>query len=749
MPSDKYTLKQLSGITGLHKEVLRRRATKEAWLFEIETGNGGKQHLFTLQDLPDDIRSAVIRHEAALAAAKIGPIDSPQAAGHAAAMSYLADLEQSRENRRLVMEEGLKKFAQLPEVRKREAEACYEVLKAAEAFVKAGGFKISKGLTLFCEQYNAGKIALPDWVIDSAEHGKPQFARQTYYRWKADYEREGLYGLASRYGHNAGRTKLTEEQINFIKAMLFATPDANIPKIWAGLQARFAPQGVDVPAAHVVSYWVKRWRKEKESLMLSIKNPDAWKQRFQFAAGNSSHNVFRMNQVWEADATPADIMLLEGRHTAIGMIDVWTRRAKVLITPTSKAQAIATLVRRCLIDWGVPEVLRTDNGHDFTARHMERVLDALEIEQELCPPFTPEAKPHVERFFRTFSHGIIELLPGYIGHNVAERKAIEGRKSFASRIFKCGEIIDVKLTAREFQEICDRWIDAVYHQDAHNGLDGKTPEEMVRESTDQVKKIADERALDVLLCPAPKDGGLRTVGKKGIKVDRRCYFNTAMAGYEGKRMRVLVDYTDLGKAYCFEEHGAFVCVATCPDWYGISAEDTAGALKRKQKAILAEERKAMRALAKEARIELVPEEVLSYRESLIANLQDEPREVTPYMTPAIEEAIAAADKRDGIINKDALAGPLPIPPEVSAYEKEREKVVSLQERRRANLMFESDWEVYTWILDRIKAGEATSVQKQWKRDFEDWQDGGMRRPFRSAISIAELTGQVEENVEGL
>jgi hypothetical protein len=64
-------------------------------------------------------------------------------------------------------------------------------------------------------------------------------------------------------------------------------------------------------------------------------------------------------------------------------------------------------------------------------------------------------------------------------------------------------------------------------------------------------------------------------------------------------------------------------------------------------------------------------------------------------------------------------------------------------------MVADNWEIYTLILDRIKAGEASAVQKQWKRQYEDWQDSGMRRPFSSAIGIAELMGQTDEAAEDL
>jgi transposase InsO family protein len=665
---------------------------------------------------------------------------SPCLAGRIAALNYLEDVRRETEVKRQAKELGLAKFAQLPEGRKREAEARYEILAAMRTFITAGGFKKDRGLRIFREQYNAGKIELPDWVRDALK-GCRKLDRATLHRWRSRYGEQGLSGLAGSYGHREGFTRLSEEQRDFIKAMIADHPDVLIPKIMAGLEARFIPQGSAVPASHVVSRFVRKYREENASLLLAMKNPDAWRSKYQFAVGSCSGSIVRLNQLWEADATPGDIMLLDGRHAVIAQIDIWPRRPKILVTPTSKAQAIATLLRRGLIDWGVPEVYRTDNGKDFTARHMERVLDALEIEHDICPPFTPEAKPHVERFIKTFSHGIVELLPGFIGHNVSQRKAIEARRSFSERLMKKGAIVEVKLSAHEFQAICNRWIEAVYMQTPHEGLDGMTPAQKVRSWTDPVKKIEDERALDVLLCPAPKDGGLRMIGKKGVEANRRCYFNTAMAGYEGKRVRVLIDYADLGRAYCFEETGEFLCIATCPDWYGISAEDEAGCLKRAQRRLVSEKRKELKRLAREHRIGLVPEEVLDYRESLIANVDELPQKTEAYTTAAIEEAIAAADKSYGIVNREALAGPLEVPPEVLAYEEGQKKLIDLQEKRRQRRLFESNQDVYFWVLSRITDGTDTEIQRQWKREYEAWQDSGMKRPFSTSIGVSALVGE--------
>ncbi|MEP2707817.1 MAG: DNA-binding protein [Roseibium sp.] len=92
------------------------------------------------------------------------------------------------------------------------------------------------------------------------------------------------------------------------------------------------------------------------------------------------------------------------------------------------------LIRKCLIDWGVPETIKTDNGSDFTARATVRLLDALGIEQELSSPYSPEQKGTVERVIGTFQRDCAATLPGFIGHSVADRKVIENRKAFSARL---------------------------------------------------------------------------------------------------------------------------------------------------------------------------------------------------------------------------------------------------------------------------------------------------------------------------
>ena len=114
----------------------------------------------------------------------------------------------------------------------------------------------------------------------------------------------------------------------------------------------------------------------------------------------------------------------------------------------------------------MPETVRTDEGKDYTSRHV----------------------------LGTLTRDLLANLPGFTGHDVAQ--ALRARKSFAQRRGEDDiETFGVELTAEQLQACCDDWCDAVYGERGHSGLDGATPNERARSWAEPRREVRDVRVL--------------------------------------------------------------------------------------------------------------------------------------------------------------------------------------------------------------------------------------------------------------
>jgi hypothetical protein len=390
--------------------------------------------------------------------------------------------------------------------------------------------------------------------------------------------------------------------------MLAQFPHCSPVKVYQVLQYKF--EGEPLPSCATVRRYINAWKEDNKSTFLAYSNPDAWKNKYMTALGKTNEHVERLYQLVEADSTPADVILTDGRYTIVGLIDVYSRQAKLLVSKTSKATAIAALLRRWLLEFGVPETLKTDNGKDYTSNHLSRVLMSLGIEQSLCPPFTPNMKPRIERFFKTFSHDLLELMPGFAGHNVAQAQELRSHKAFSERMFKKSKDIELKMTPVELQTFCDNWCEA-YHHRKHDGdgMDGRTPFEVVANWQQPIKRVMNERALDLLLAEMPGRNGFYTIRKEGlviqeggVKVD---YLAAGLGAIVGDKVQVRYDPIDMGRVYLFSEAGEFICVASNPERTGIDRREVAKAAKVEQTRIVKGLKRELKAAKKAADVKTI------------------------------------------------------------------------------------------------------------------------------------------------
>ncbi len=417
----------------------------------------------------------------------------------------------------------------------------------------------------------------------------------TFYRWRKGYQEHGLQGLAcKKFG--SSRAKLTKVQQGYILSLIKDKPHRRIERIFEYVALKFPETEI---SGSTVRRFVNTWKKNNASLFKFIQNPDAWKGQHMVAYGSESEKATYVNHFWETDSTPADLLLADNkRYNIAGMLDIYPRRAKCHVSKTSNSHAIANVIRESIIDWGLPTNIVSDNGKDFTSKHVKTICESLGINQVVVPPFSPEKKPHIERFFRTLSTGLFEELQGYIGHSVAERKDIEAQKTFAQRFMSGGQI-ELNLMPEQLQEIIDRWIENVYHQRRHGGIK-MAPEIKAAQCTMPKRHVVNVRALDILLQPM----GTRIVQKKGIDFETGIYVSPNLVSFDGQKVKVRVSSESAGQLYVFNLENEFLTTAIDSRLVDFTAVEWRE-LRKAQRAILREQKNAIETLTNNPMMDLI------------------------------------------------------------------------------------------------------------------------------------------------
>lgn len=706
-----YSAVELAGLPGLPgtDRSVERRALKEGWLRQRRVGRRGGGFEFHLSSLPAETQAHLKGLDAAALVAQSSAAKQGEIEARKLALAETITNEAARARRI----EALKKSTALSTAAQQRLDAKLAILSAFEQYHQASGLAIDQAEIQFAAAYAAGDVA----VDDATRAAIDRFSARSLRRWRNGVKKEGLTRLAGSYGNrkNTGKIDTQPAVRDLVIGMLVAKPHARASHVMQALRARLAGQ-CELPSLRSLERWMAEWKRAHAQTFAAIANPDAWKNGFMTAFGSASDGVVRINQRWEMDSTPADVMLTDGRFSILGVIDVYPRRAKLLVSKTSKAASIAALVRRTLLDWGVPDPeVVTDNGSDYKGHHMTRVFSGLGVKHTLCPPFQPWHKPHIERFFGTFSRDLVELLDGFIGHNVAERKAIEARASFADRLMKRGEVIEIRMSSAELQQFCDRWCEDIYMHRPHEGLDGKTPFEIVSAWRGPIARITDERALDLLLAEAP-DHGMRTVQKKGIQIDGAWFIAPELEAFVGQQVQVRYDAIeqDLGRVYVFG--GAdlqFVCIAECPERTGIDRREVAIRARETQKRRVQEERRALKSVARAVKTDDIVDDILRERARAAGKLAQFPKRAETYESAGLKAAAEAAAALD---EPQRTTADLMSPEEFAAQRARLEADLAKPVQPIFNTPFERAYWIAEQALSRALSDEEREFLERVRRD---------------------------------
>ena len=242
--------------------------------------------------------------------------------------------------------------------RKQRASARYWVLTGA--FEYQGTHKTTwiKARAEYVSLLVKREIDIP---IEVSEHinlrkGRLNVSVGTLQRWKDDHRTDGMWVLMAGYGFNSGSNKIAEcDELNrLVVGAMCKNPHIKAIQMVQYLEADNAPMAAHT-SVRSLQRFMANWKTENAQIWSMITNPDQWKNLYMATAGSHFESITALNQLWELDSTPADWMLKNGRHSVVGCIDMFSRRCKYFVSKTSTAAAVKQVLRRSILDWGVPQ----------------------------------------------------------------------------------------------------------------------------------------------------------------------------------------------------------------------------------------------------------------------------------------------------------------------------------------------------------------------------------------------------------
>lgn len=378
----------------------------------------------------------------------------------------------------------------------------------------------------------------------------------TLRHWLRRYRTGGMAALERKRRTDAGTRRVLDPRfVGLIEGLALETPRRSIAGIHRTVAEATLRDGATPPSYATVRAIVKAI--DPAMTVLAQEGGKAYAEAFELLHRREAGVP---NAIWQADHTLLDILVLGADGTPVRpwlsvVIDDHSRAIAACRLSTAAPSALQTALvlreaiwRKADPRWpvcGIPEVLYTDHGSDFTSRHIERACADLKVRLVFSGPGRPRGRGRVERFFSTINQRVLSDLPGYPGAGVPPPEASISLEALDRAI-------------RDF-------IEGGYHHTPHGGT-GTAP--VARWCADGFLPRMPEslEQLDLLLLTV---ACARQVHRDGVRAHGLRYIAPTLAAYVGEAVTVRFDPADMAEVRIFHED-RFVCRAICPDLAGES-----------------------------------------------------------------------------------------------------------------------------------------------------------------------------------
>lgn len=378
---------------------------------------------------------------------------------------------------------------------------------------------------------------------------------RTAHRWLTEYRLFGLAALARRKREDRGERRAVSAKVKkIIEGLALQKPRIPIAALYRQILRCSKELGEKAPSYGTVSNVVSSL--PADLVTLAHYGTKAYSESFELVHRREAAGP---NAIWQADHTPLDILLVRrdgepAKPWLTVVIDDYSRAVAgyflsfedpcTLHTSLALRQAIWRKEDPRWIVCGIPEVLYTDHGSDFTSRHLEQVGADLKVQLIFSLPGKPRGRGRVERFFSTVNEMFLCELEGY----APEGGAVRGKPT---------------LTLANFDARFRTFLLEDYHR--HECAETKIPPSERWEANGFLPRMPDSlEQLDLLLIQVVK---ARQVRIDGIHFQSLRYISTTLAAYVGETVTLRYDPRDMAEIRVFHED-RFLCRAICPELAG-------------------------------------------------------------------------------------------------------------------------------------------------------------------------------------
>ena len=378
---------------------------------------------------------------------------------------------------------------------------------------------------------------------------------RTAQRWVAQYRRFGLAALTRKKREDRGERRTVSTKVKeIIEGLALQKPPLPVAALYRQV-VRFSKELHETAPSYGTVFNIVR-SLGADLVTLAHEGTKAYSETFELVHRREAASP---NAIWQADHTPLDIWLIRPDRTTAKpwlsvVIDDYSRAVagyflsfeapSALHTSLALRQAIWRKEDARWIVCGIPEVLYTDNGSDFTSHHLEQVGADLKIRLIFSLPGKPRGCGRIERFFSTVNEMFLCELDGY----APAGNAVRGKPT---------------LTLAEFDARLRSFFLGVYHR--RECSETKVPPVQRWEANGFLPRMPDSlEQLDLLLIQVAK---ARQVRVDGIHFQSLRYISTTLAAYVGEMVTLRFDPRDMAEIRVFHQD-RFLCRAVCAELAG-------------------------------------------------------------------------------------------------------------------------------------------------------------------------------------